>query len=215
MQNSRTQFFYQCLTSLIDYGAEHLEEPLLCRPSITSNDARKQAAASRVLEYLWSNINLIMHYVQENPDHLTKRQLSTIALWRFALRDVFVCFETDMRHITCINDERIFSVGSLATPIPKLVGNMPALVILTLLPYQGSIVCDGRVIHISNNAKKPIDYIEQQFELASTQSLVATSGELIDYVRNLPEDRDVVPDFCNALMRTYYLEHRSFTDWLD
>lgn len=199
-QREQAQMFYACLNSLISYAADSSKFHLEARPAINSANPREQMAATQMLDLIWEHPSLVKEYLDANPDNLTQEKLSVIEPWQYALRDIFICLENDYRHITCINDDRIFEVVSLNTPIEELIGPMPALCILTLLPFQGRLVCDGRVVHLSNKMRlgaAPV--LEKMLTQASEYPLVQDARGLIDYTQELPPTHNVISHFCNVL----------------
>lgn len=193
--------FYSCLNALINYTARTLGLELYgVKPAIDAPSEQERTAASRILDIVWERPYLIGDYVSENPDDLPAYLLNTIAPWRHALRDIFICLEQDWHRITAINADCIFEVASLGTPIETLVGKMPALAILTLLPYKGRLVCDGRVVHLSNKTKLGAsNVIDNQIAQASQHPLITTPAELISYTTTLPATHNVITSFCNVL----------------
>lgn len=181
--NTDVKAFYTCLNALIGYVSAALEmgAPGI-QPLIDAHEEQRRTLATRVLDLIWEHPTIVRDYVELNPDKLAPWQLNIIAPWEHALCDVFLCLENDYGTITCANSERLFEVGSLATPIETLVGNMPAMAILTLLPYQGRLVCDGRVTHISNHPRQEAAaLIDSQLARAGELPLIRTPAELVAY----------------------------------
>lgn len=183
--------FYTCLNYLIAYTARHLastgspaytgtfEQPAINAPTIEERDE-----ASRILNELWEQPSIISTYCEQNPDQLADGLLEIMRPWAFALTGIFTCVESSYRKVMCVSDDCIFEVSSLMTPIEELIGPMPALAILTLLPYKGHIVCDGRVVHISNKMRTGgRGFIDQQIAKASQQPLISTPAQLLAYTK--------------------------------
>lgn len=197
-----TELFYYCLNHLVTYVGSELKLSLgkKKRPAIDSIDLAERQAATRILDALWEHPELVKAYVTTNPHRLSPEKLNIIAPWQFALRDIFVCLEHSYKTITCVNDERIFEVGSLRTPIENMVGPMPAMAILTLLPYKGRLVCDGRIVHISNTTCMGASaIIDKQLAYASEHPLITTPAELAAYSAKLPANHNVISSFCQVV----------------
>lgn len=176
--------FYTCLNSLIHYAATKLDLGFDCKDaSMSLGGSRERRAACLVLDELWEHPGLVRHYVAENPDRLTRDQLNDIRLWQYALTDIFVCLEKDTRHMVCVSN-RMFEVSALATPFCELVKHMPTVAILTLLPYKGRLVCDGRVVSVVQQTRPRLSaFIDKQMSRATDQPLISTQAQLIDYMR--------------------------------
>lgn len=182
-----TSTFYYCLNLLIGYYSSfiELEDEL---PSISSENAGELDSASRILDVLWTSPSYIRRFVAENPCQLNTKYLRTIALWQYALRDVFLCFKQDGKNsILATNGERLFEVGSLKQPIAKLVGTTPALVTMVLLPYQNKLVCDGRVKCFgSKRASGNPAFVDRFISKAAESPIISCPDDLVRYVKTRP-----------------------------
>lgn len=208
-----TQEFYWCLNSLISYVFELLDTGYPHNPLITSKDSEELDCASYVLDNIWDNPNIIKHFVQDNPCKLSPYYLNIIGLWRFALRDIFICLKKSGNTIIACNTERLFEVSSLMHPIAQLVGPMPSLATFVVLPYQDRLVCDGRIKRIGKATSKRFPYsVDHYLHLAAEQALITTPNELIRYRQTLKPNHDVTAAFelelinnalCSAEQRAY------------
>ena len=97
-------------------------------------------AQGRVARELWQNLNVIDDFVRENPFELTAGELDTVASWREGLSDLFVIDFFPDGELRFINGSYAFEVSGISKEIIEMVGELPAAVQTTLLPFDNTIV---------------------------------------------------------------------------
>ena len=94
-----------------------------------------------------------------------------------------------------MNRARLFVVGAMQDPADAHVHHIPSLMLLTLLPFKGGIVTDGKTLHLSPRpASWAVPMIcEQVAELAGRRP-VASARQLLSYTREIPDDENRVTE---------------------
>lgn len=101
------------------------------------------------------------------------------------------------------NGERIIEVGSFKQPIADLIGPMPSLVVTSLLPYAGRIICNEQISHLSNHPYANAGMtIEKFLECALERPLIKTAAEFLAYLQTLPPNYNVIPEFTQIMVST-------------
>lgn len=202
MHSNASEDFYRCLNALISYVFEQLDIVFPHHPLITAHNIDELDCASYVLDNIWDNPSIIRNFVRDNPCRLTPQQLGYVSLWRFALRDIFICFESSNDTILACNTERIFVVSSLLQPITHLIGPMPAMASLVLLPFQNRIVCDGRIKYVGRSTTKDLPLVVEHFmHPAADLPFISAPEDLISYRQTLPKNHDITAEFELSLMQ--------------
>lgn len=67
--------------------------------------------------------------------------------------------------------------------------------LLTLLPFKGGIVTDGKTLHLSPRpAPWAVPLITEQIAGLAAQRLIASSRQLTNYTRGIPDDENRVTE---------------------
>ena len=155
-------------------GAQHGGRARQASPS--------DAEISQALDTAWNTPGMLEHFIAHNPAGLTAAQLETLATWQWRLSDTFVCLEATPERLTVMNGERIFTVTALGRPFTSMVRVVPSVVRLTLLPFAGHIVTDGRIIHrLDHLDPAAFPLIMDTLALLAEDGFVETALELIEY----------------------------------
>ena len=98
----------------------------------------------QVAARLWSIEPLIDTFLAENPYKLSKIDLGTIREWRdFHITDVFVVTELSSGYCYLTGDSYSFSIMGISQEIDEIIPFVPAVVLTTLLPFEGKIIFHG------------------------------------------------------------------------
>lgn len=192
MDEADARLFYSTMNALLVYANERLHvvapESLRERPE---NPVMLYENGGQVSEELWKHRALVDDFVRDNPLGLSERQLSVARPWRHALRDMFTVVDADEDRAIYMNDERLFVVGASQDPADAHVHHIPSLMLLTLLPFKGGIVTDGKTLHLS---PEPVPWalplIARQVAEAAGYRPVSTSRQLVAYAREIPDDEN-------------------------
>ena len=196
MDEDDARLFYSTMNALIVYVNDrlHVVRPSSLRPR-TGNPNMLYVNGGRVAEALWRNRSLIDDFVRDNPLGLSPAQLETARPWRYALRDMFTVIDANEDRAVYMNDDRLFVVGALQDPADSHVHQIPSLMLLTLVPFKGGIVTDGKTLHLSSRAASwafPV-ICERAAEVAARRP-IATAHQLETYARQIPDDENRVSE---------------------
>lgn len=179
--------FYRVMNALLSYANATLDASSLEEVRLDSRDPFALAEASLVLDALWASPGIVDDFVRRNPADLGEDDLAIARGWRRPLTDAFVFVDAEGDYATAMNARRLFVVGSLNRRISSQVRAVPSLVVLTLLPYRGQIVTDGRVIHLSDHPKPDSGpRIAQLISNVAIRDPIASADELVAYMRAQP-----------------------------
>lgn len=192
MSEEDARLFYGTMNALLVYANQrlHVVKPSSLRPRPGCPDML-YVNGGRVSDALWRNRALIDDFVRDNPLGLSPAQIETARPWRHALRDMFTVIDANEDRALYMNEDRIFVVGAAQDPADAHVHHIPSLMLLTLLPFKGGIVTDGKTLHLSPRpASWAVPMIcERVAELAGRRP-IASSHQLIAYAREIPDDED-------------------------
>ena len=140
------KLFMDLYSSLIGWSARRLESKSAIHDRATLRAApphEHMAARDR----LFDEPALIDAYVAENPDALSSADLEQVGAWRRFVRGEFMAERDLKRHTIFLRQDKnptAYGVLSLTEEIVDLLPMpLPTLVDAVLLPWRGTIVCDG------------------------------------------------------------------------
>ena len=149
----------------------------------------------QVADALWRNRQLVDDFVRDNPLHLPQGHLDCARPWRWALRDMFTVVDANEDRAIYMNQDRLFVVGAMQDPADAHVHHIPSLMLLTLLPFKGGIVTDGKTLHLSPQpAPWALPLITEQIAGLAAQRLIASSRQLANYTQGIPDDENRVTE---------------------
>lgn len=150
MDDEDARLFYSTMNALLVYANERLHvvapERLRERPE---NPDMLYEHGGQVSDALWRHRWLVDDFVRDNPFGLHERQIEVARPWRHALRDMFTAVDASEDRSIYMNRDRLFVVGAMQDPADAHVHHIPSLMLLTLLPFKGGIVTDGKTLHLS------------------------------------------------------------------
>ena len=145
MDEKDARLFYSTMNALLVYANERLHvirpERLHERPNAP---LMLYTHGGQVAEELWKNRRIVEDFVSDNPAGLSDEQLECASQWRHALRDMFTAVDANADRAIFMNRDRLFAVGASQDPADSHVHHIPSLMLLTLLPFKGGIVTDGK-----------------------------------------------------------------------
>ena len=194
MSDADARLFYSTMNALLVYTNErlHVVAPRRLRERPENPDMLYENGA-QVAEALWRHRALIEDFVRDNPLGLSKRQLEIARPWRGALRDMFTVVDANEDRAIYMNQDRLFVVGAMQDPADSHVHHIPSLMLLTLLPFKGGIVTDGKTLHLSPRpAPWGVPLITEQIAELAGQRPIASSHQLEAYTRDVPDDENRV-----------------------
>lgn len=205
MDDKDAELFYTCMGVLLSFANQRLGINEM-GPLVVSEPENHMLteAGGRVSEELWKHRELVADFVRENPCGLTMEQLSVVAPWRYALRDVFVVIAANEDCAVYMNDDHLFAIGAMQDNADSHIHTIPSLLLLTLLPFEDGIVDDGKVIFLSDTPReKAIPLIKLQAHNLISEGVISTSVELINYSSALPDENRVPPLYQEAIDSFY------------
>ncbi len=99
-----------------------------------------------VRDYLFSHIELIDRFIQDNPEDIDKEGLESISGWKnFVRREFYIERFLKKYNIFIADDDTVYGVLGLTNGPADFIDkrNLPIRVQAILLPFQGKIVYDG------------------------------------------------------------------------
>lgn len=196
MSDADARLFYSTMNALLVYTNErlHVVAPQRLRERPENPDMLYENGA-QVAEALWRHRALIEDFVRDNPLGLSRRQLEVARPWRGALRDMFTVVDANEDRAIYMNQDRLFVVGAMQDPADAHVHHIPSLMLLTLLPFKGGIVTDGKTLHLSPRpAPWAVPLITEQIAGLAAQRPIASSRQLTNYTRGIPDDENRVTE---------------------
>ena len=196
MSDSDAHLFYSTMNALLVYANERLRvvEPGRLRERPENPDMLYECGGE-VAEALWRHRALVEDFVASNPLGLSDRQLEAARAWRSALRDMFVVVDANEDRAVYMNRDRLFAVGAMQDPADAHVHHIPSLMLLTLVPFKGGIVTDGKTLHLSPRpATWALPTIAAQVAEACARRPVTTARQLIAYASAIPDDENRVTE---------------------
>ena len=196
MSDADARLFYSTMNALLVYTNErlHVVAPQRLRERPENPDMLYENGA-QVAEALWRHRALIEDFVRDNPLGLSRRQLEVARPWRGALRDMFTVVDANEDRAIYMNQDRLFVVGAMQDPADAHVHHIPSLMLLTLLPFKGGIVTDGKTLHLSPRpAPWAVPLITEQIAGLAAQRPIASSRQLTNYTRDIPDDENRVTE---------------------
>lgn len=178
---TRPDLFYETLDALLTYVNRILGLSKLDRITMRCRDRRVLEEGSRVLDALWVHRELIGTFVRENPLCLPADRLACALPWCHAVRDLFACVDVHAEYAVYLGRDRLFAVrpvlGRPATPSAT-----PSLARLALLPFDGHIVTDSRIVQLSDKlGPGGAEQLATHLTAASRQPLIETASQLIAF----------------------------------
>lgn len=192
MSDADARLFYSTMNALLVYTNErlHVVAPRRLRERPENPDMLYENGA-QVAEALWRHRALIEDFVRDNPLGLSKRQLEIARPWRGALRDMFTVVDANEDRAIYMNRDRLFVVGAMQDPADSHVHHIPSLMLLTLLPFKGGIVTDGKTLHLSPEpASWAVPLIARQVVEVAGRRPVSSARQLTAYAREIPDDEN-------------------------
>lgn len=180
---------FAILDPLTEYANARLDsvEPTALRGAgLPGLDPDLQA---QVLFELWENRNIIDDFVMQNPAGLDSMQLLLVRQWRGSLSGVFTAWRFPDGVLRFIGDGYAFEVCGISREIEGMLNDIPAIVRMTLLPFE------GRIVYAEAISEMPVAMGEGMLEVIREDAAkmlaegraISTASELM---RVLPEIRE-------------------------
>lgn len=196
MSDDDARLFYGTMNALLVYANQrlHVVKPSSLRPRPGCPDML-YVNGGRVSDALWLNRAIIDDFVRDNPLGLSPAQIETARPWRHALRDMFTVIDADEDRTLYMNQDRIFVVGAAQDPADAHVHHIPSLMLLTLVPFKGGILTDGKTLHLSPRpASWAIPLIGEEIARLAAHRPIATAHQLEVYARDIPDNENRVSE---------------------
>lgn len=173
--------FFTLFDALTVYANERLD--VVGEAELRADGGRgiNDQAQAEVAFELWQNLGVIDDFVRENPSGLTAGELACIASWREGLTDTFLIDVFLDGEIRFIGGGFGFEVTGLSKEIPEMIGELPASVHTTLLPFDGRIVYAGYLnVHLVQFGDGMLDLFDEEIDRIYDENLiVSTADELL------------------------------------
>lgn len=202
MSEQDARLFYSTMNALLVYTNQrlHVVRPECLRERPENRDML-YLNGGRVSDALWRNRALIEDFVRDNPLGLSEEQLSIARPWRHALRDMFTVIDANEDRALYMNRDRIFVVGALQDPADAHVHHIPSLMLLTLVPFKGGIVTDGKTLHLSPRPSSwAVPEICERIALLASRRPIASAHQLEVYTRDIPDEENRVTEYYQRII---------------
>lgn len=138
-----TKLFFELMWALQFYVNQKLKIHDVKRIDDYADSTAGQKATVR--EALYSNIELIDSFVQENPQNCSTANLAIISAWKQFIRGSFFIERLLKKYAVFIQEKNVYGVLGLSQSIDQLIDptDMPVYVDAVLLPFKGKIIYDG------------------------------------------------------------------------
>lgn len=188
--------FDESMDALLAFAGERLGWHRPTPPSMHVRDWENLDASGRLLDEVWARRALLDELLASEQPRLDEAHVAVLQGWRHAVRGAFVCVRAFESHALYLGvepgDERAFVVRGLRGPACAHVRATPSLVALTLLPFAGHIVTDGRVTHLSDELRPGMEAeVARMLEEALARDAVETADQLVAYERRHPDAGDL------------------------
>ena len=102
-----------------------------------------------VRQALYEHIEIIDDFIEVNPQHFSKENLSIILSWKNYIGGNFYIERFLKKHAVFIQEEKVYGVLGLQQRVDELVHrpSLPLYVNAILLPFKGKIIYDGLLGH--------------------------------------------------------------------
>lgn len=184
MDETDERLFYDTLAELLTYANQVLRLVDAERVALHGSDDRLLGYGSVVSDALWQNTWIVDDFVRENPLGVEREHLEVARPWRHAVRDIFTCIAASPDGATYMNADRAFVVGAMRGPADEHVRAIPSLMLLTLLPFRGGILTDGKTLHLADQLRPgALEAVERDAWAALCRGAITTASGLIAYER--------------------------------
>lgn len=102
-----------------------------------------------VRKALYENIDIIDSFVRENPENLSKNDLSIVSNWKKYVGGQFYIERFLKKYTVFIKDRKVYGVLGLQQSLNELIhkSNLPLYIHTFLLPFNNKIIYDGLFEH--------------------------------------------------------------------
>lgn len=173
--------FFTLFDALTVYANERLH--VVGEAELSAGGVRgiNDQAQAEVAFELWQNLGVIDDFVRDNPSGFTAGELDCIASWREGLTDTFLIDVFPDGEIRFIGGGFAFEVTGLSKEVSETVGELPASVHTTLLPFDGRIVyADYLKVHLVQFGDGMFELFDEEIERIYEEGLiVSTADELV------------------------------------
>jgi hypothetical protein len=144
-----TRLFFKLYFALLAYTNRQLK----ITPKVSaSSDIPKAGgeALMKIRDALYADSQLLVRFIEENPERFTPEELDIIASWKHRVSGEFYLMRYLKKYAVFMpskKSDHLYGVLGLYDPIEVVVRGQPLPVLLktTLLPFKGQIIYDGLV----------------------------------------------------------------------
>jgi hypothetical protein len=139
--------FYKLYPALMCYTNQRLKVVEKLASAFEKYMAVPEELRLMVRDTLFSHRELIDEFVRKNPSGLTLTELSIVSSWKKAVVGTFYIVRYLKDYTVFLDDRKppkAYGVVAVVDPLEELLGpTIPVLTPAVLLPFQGTIICDG------------------------------------------------------------------------
>lgn len=208
MSAEDADLFYGTMAELLTYANRVLKIVDVPEVSLHGKDRQQLGYGAVVSDALWQNRHIIDDFVRTNPLDVAPEHLEVARPWRHAVRDAFTCVEATRDWALYENGRRVFAVGAMRGNADSHVHAVPSLMLLTLLPFRGGIVTDGKTFHLAGAPRpwaRPL--VRRRTRGLVKAGVVSTTNQLIAYDQGHPGEsrisghwRRIIDDYMASLL---------------
>ncbi len=145
LDKHENELFYRLRFGLLTF----VNNKLSIRDRIDSIDDFKKVDMGkkiRIRDSLHKNIELIGHFLQDNPFDFGGDELQIISSWSHFVQGEFIILKYLKKYAAFLSSDspsRVYGVLSLTDSFLEMIGLPPVIVQTVLLPFKGRIIYDG------------------------------------------------------------------------
>ena len=104
---------------------------------------------AEVREALYKNIEIIDHFIEENPQNFSEENLAIISSWKKYIGGNFYVERLLKKYAVFIQEEKVYGVLGLRQGFDEIIHRsaLPLYANTILLPFKGTIIYDGLLGH--------------------------------------------------------------------
>lgn len=138
------ELFYKLHWTLLFYTNQ--KYPVIEGLSLPNLEGQNMEDIAKLDEKLYSHLELIDSFINENPFNLNQEEITIIKSWKNFVRDKFFILSHQKEYTIFLNSDKelkAYGVLGLYDEIEDIIPFEPCMVETTLLPFKGKIIYSG------------------------------------------------------------------------
>jgi len=143
----QTERFYFLWRRLLRYTNQQRDVAKGFLAANVDADLMPVEVAADIRNLLWADDSLLEAYLRNNPDQLSTPDLALVESWKQRIQGTFAVVGVVPEHAIFLfgedEEERVFGVKGLISPLDEVCPYLPCYVQAVLLPFEDSITYDS------------------------------------------------------------------------